>query len=244
MKIRSVEYAGTIVDAGAPLPGDLPQVAFAGRSNVGKSSLINTLLQRTRKKIAHVSATPGKTRAVNFFRVNDRFFLVDLPGYGYARVPGAMRESWADLMEGYLARADGPLAVVHLLDVRHPPTAADVQMLSYLAEVGLPAVVVLTKIDKLTRSERARRLKAAPDHLGLDPEQIIPFSSKTGEGRDVLLEALDALLTEAETGAGGGADGAPPLAGDVSSEGAGALGEDGDPANAERAETTTGESRG
>lgn len=214
MKIRSVDYAGTIVEPGAPLPGDLPQVAFAGRSNVGKSSLINTLLRRTRKKIAHVSATPGKTRAVNFFRVNDRFFLVDLPGYGYAKVPGAVRESWAELMEGYLARPDGPLAVVQLVDVRHPPTAADVQMLGYLAEVGLPTVVVLTKIDKLTRSERARRLGEAPTRLGLDPEQIIPFSSKTGEGRDELLGALDDLLTAAESGTG-----VAPGTGEVRSEG-------------------------
>ncbi|TVR65422.1 MAG: YihA family ribosome biogenesis GTP-binding protein [Gemmatimonadales bacterium] len=200
MKIRSVDYAGTIVEPDAPLPGDLPQVAFAGRSNVGKSSLINALLRRTRKKIAHVSATPGKTRAVNFFRVNDRFFLVDLPGYGYARVPDAVRDSWARLMEGYLSRPDGPVAVVHLVDARHPPTGADVQMLGYLAQVGLPALVVLTKIDKLSHSERTTRLREAPDRLGLDPEQIIPFSSKTGEGRDALLGALDDLLaaTEAE----------------------------------------------
>jgi len=203
VKIRSVDYAGTIVEPGAPLPGDLPQVAFAGRSNVGKSSLINAILRRTRKKMAHVSATPGKTRAVNFFRVNDRFFLVDLPGYGYARVPDAMRKDWARLMEGYLSRPDGPVAVVHLVDARHPPTGADVQMLGYLAQVGLPALVILTKIDKLSRSERTTRLREAPDRLGLDPEQIIPFSSKTGEGRDALLEALDALLTATEGGGSG-----------------------------------------
>jgi ATP-dependent Lon protease len=124
MVIRTVEYAGTLVDPQAPFPGDLPQVAFSGRSNVGKSSLINTLLRRTRNKIAHVSATPGKTQALNFFRVNDLFFLVDLPGFGYAKVPMAVRDAWKPLVEGYLARPDGPKAVVHLVDIRggRPPT--------------------------------------------------------------------------------------------------------------------------
>jgi GTP-binding protein len=99
MKIRTVEYAGTIATPGGEAPGTLPQVAFSGRSNVGKSSLINTLLRRTRRKIAHVSGTPGKTQALNFYRVNDDFFLVDLPGFGYAQVPETMRGAWARLIE-------------------------------------------------------------------------------------------------------------------------------------------------
>ncbi len=196
MKIRAVEYAGTVAVPGQAPPGDLPQVAFSGRSNVGKSSLINTLLRRTRAKIAHVSTRPGKTQALNFYRVNDRFFLVDLPGYGFARVPGPERERWRELIEGYLAEGARLKGVVHLVDARHPPTELDHQMLGYLAGLGLPALVVLTKMDKLKRSERARSVERARRELLLDAEQLVPFSSKTGEGRDVLLDAVDALLAE------------------------------------------------
>ncbi|MEX0842855.1 MAG: ribosome biogenesis GTP-binding protein YihA/YsxC [Gemmatimonadota bacterium] len=198
MKIRSLEFAGTVVDPTAPLPSDLPQIAFAGRSNVGKSSLINTLLRRTRKAIARVSGEPGKTRAINFFRVNDAFFLVDLPGYGFARVPASVRESWKELVEGYLARKDGPQGVVQLIDARHEPTALDLEMMEYLAGLGVPAIVALTKVDKLKWSQRAARIKGLTDHLGVDASQIIPFSSKTGEGREELAEALLALLASEE----------------------------------------------
>ncbi len=122
--IRSVEFAGSVASPKNPLPGDLPQVAFSGRSNVGKSSLINVLLGRTRKKVAHVSSTPGKTQMLNFYRVNDRFFLVDLPGFGYAKAPGPVRESWKRLVEWYLSRPDGVCGVVHLVDGRHRPFQA------------------------------------------------------------------------------------------------------------------------
>jgi GTP-binding protein len=189
-----VEFAGSVASLKQPLPGELPQIAFAGRSNVGKSSLINVLLGRTRKKLAHVSGTPGKTRLLNFYRVNDEFFLVDLPGFGYAKVPDSVREEWRRLIEGYLAREDGPLAVVHLVDARRQPTEYDLQMLEYLAKLGLPALVVVTKIDKLTRSKRDRDVPALIEALGLDPDQVVPFSSVTGEGREELLEALAHLL--------------------------------------------------
>jgi GTP-binding protein len=195
MKIRSVEYAGTIAAPGGPAPGTLPQVAFSGRSNVGKSSLINTLLQRTRSKIARVSAKPGKTQALNFYQVNDDFFLVDLPGYGYAKVPEAMRDGWATLIEWYLGKSGGVRAVVHLVDARHKPTAHDLRMVAYLADIGLPTLIVLTKIDKLKRSERNRAIKRAIEVLELDESQLLPFSSKTGEGRNELLEALEEIVT-------------------------------------------------
>jgi len=199
MKIRTVEYAGTIVKPEAARPGNLPQIAFSGRSNVGKSSLINTLLKRTRKGIARVSATPGKTQAINFFSVNEEFFLVDLPGFGFAKVPKKMRDAWQHLIEGYLAaETDGPVGVVHLVDCRRPPTDLDLQMLDYLAGVGLPTLVVLTKMDKL-KSKQAKRIAidTAAEQLGIDREQLLPFSSKTGEGRDELLGALRSLLEEA-----------------------------------------------
>jgi GTP-binding protein len=194
MKIRSVEYAGTVVQPGGRAPGDLPQIAFSGRSNVGKSSLINTLLRRTRNKIAHVSGRPGKTQALNFYRVNDRFFLVDLPGYGYARVPAAVREAWRVLIEWYLAEPGALRGVVHLVDARLAPTDHDTRMVRYLSELGIPALIALTKMDKLKRSQRATAMARAIHDLEVDPEQIVPFSSRTGEGRDELLDALEELL--------------------------------------------------
>lgn len=199
MKIRTVEYAGTIADVGGPSPGTLPQVAFSGRSNVGKSSLINTLLRRTRSKLARVSAKPGKTRALNFYQVNDDFFLVDLPGYGYAKVPEAMRDGWSRLIEWYLGDPGRVRGVVHLVDARHEPTAHDKRMVAYLAELGLPALVVLTKIDKVKRGARKATIERAMTALDVQEGQLVPFSSKTGEGREELLEALSDLIDEAET---------------------------------------------
>lgn len=194
MKIHSVEFAGSVASAVGPIPGDLPQVAFSGRSNVGKSSLINVLLRRTRRKIAHVSATPGKTQLLNFYRVNDQFFLVDLPGFGFAKAPASVRMGWQRLVEGYLAQQSRLRGMVHLVDSRRPPTDLDLKMLDYLAGLGLPTLIVLTKIDKLSQAQRGRALEGAQEALGVDGDQLLPFSSKTGEGREDLLEALDSLL--------------------------------------------------
>lgn len=198
MKIRSVEYAGTIATPGGCPPGSLPHVAFSGRSNVGKSSAINALLGRTRSRIAHVSSTPGKTQALNFYRVNGSFFLVDLPGYGFARVPDDLRAAWARLVEWYLGESKLVTGVVHLVDARHPPTRHDHQMIEYLGALGLPALVALTKIDKLRRAERAEAIARARVALALENSQLMPFSSKTGEGRDALLAALGDLLRTPE----------------------------------------------
>jgi len=192
--IRSVEFAGSVASPKNPLPGDLPQVAFSGRSNVGKSSLINVLLGRTRKKVAHVSSKPGKTQMLNFYRVNDRFFLVDLPGFGYAKAPGPVRESWKRLVEWYLSRPEGVCGVVHLVDGRHPHFKLDQEMMEYLGEVGAPTLVILTKMDRVPKGKREKTLDTAAKDLGLDPEQLLPFSAKTGEGRDSLLTALNDLL--------------------------------------------------
>ena len=194
MIIRSVEYVGSIADPGGPAPGTLPQVAFSGRSNVGKSSLINTLLRRTRKKIAHVSSTPGKTRMVNFFQVNEDFYLVDLPGFGYAKVSNAIRESWKTLIHSYLSGESPPRGVVHLVDSRHDPADSDREMVAYLGSLGLPTLLVLTKIDKVGRMHRESLIQKVSKDLGVDAEQMVLFSSKTGEGREELLEAIEALL--------------------------------------------------
>lgn len=199
MKIRSLEFVRSLPEPGGDVPADLPQVAFSGRSNVGKSSLINTLLRRTRKKIARVSQQPGKTRTLNFYRVNDRFYLVDLPGFGFAKVPDPVRERWKRLVEWYLAGEARPVGVVYLLDVRRGLTGMDREMLDYLARLRLPTLAVVTKMDKVGRQERTETLRKVREEAGLDQEQVLPFSSKTGEGREALLEALDHLLTAVET---------------------------------------------
>ncbi len=206
MNIQSVEFVGAIARPGAPVPEALPQIAFAGRSNVGKSSLINRLLGRTRSLVARVSATPGKTQEINFFRVRStagdgtilHFLLVDLPGYGYARAPTHVRDRWGPLIESYLSGQPGLRGVVQLVDIRHAPTQHDLQMLEYLADLGVPAVVVLTKADKLGATAARERSADLPAALGLPGDQVIPFSAKTGAGRDALLRALEDLLREEE----------------------------------------------
>lgn len=194
VKVRTVEFAGSLFESGAPLPGDLPQVAFSGRSNVGKSSLINVLLRRTRKKLAHVSATPGKTRSLNFYLVNDRFFLVDLPGFGFAKASSRVRKSWKALVENYLVGEPKLRGVVHLVDARHDPTVTDLEMVEFLAEKGLPTLVVLTKMDKLKHRAREKTVATAVEQMKIDEDQVLSCSSKTGEGREELLTALDDLI--------------------------------------------------
>jgi GTP-binding protein len=191
--IRSLEFIGGMATLGGWRPdAALPEIAFAGRSNVGKSSLLNRLIHR--KKFARVSNTPGRTREVNFFKVNDSFVLVDLPGYGYARISKEKRAEWKPLIESYLRGSPQLRGIVQLLDVRHDPTNDDRQMLDFLGELGVPTIVVLTKIDKLRPSERKRRLAELSASLQLDDDQMIPFSAVTGEGRNELAEAMTMLL--------------------------------------------------
>lgn len=193
--IRTLEFLGGMASPGGWRPDPtLPEVAFAGRSNVGKSSLLNKLIRR--RKFARVSNTPGRTREINFFKVNDAFVFVDLPGYGYARISKERRAEWKPLIESYLQSSPQLRGIVHLLDVRHDPTDDDHQMLDFLGDLGVPTIVVLTKIDKLTNKERARRIPELSAGLGLDAEQVMPFSAETGEGRDELAEAIDALLMQ------------------------------------------------
>jgi GTP-binding protein len=193
--IRSLEFIGPMASAGGwRPPADLPEVAFAGRSNVGKSSLLNKLVRR--KAFARVSNTPGRTREINFFKVNDRFVLADLPGYGYARIAKERKAEWRPLIEGYLRTSTALRGVVQLLDVRHDPTEDDRQMLDFLAELETPTVVVLTKIDKLKPRAAQDRVKAIGEALRLDADQMIPFSAVTGAGRDELAEALVSLVEQ------------------------------------------------
>lgn len=174
-------------------PSKQMEVAFAGRSNVGKSSLINKLLGR--KALARVSAVPGKTATINFYDLDGRIHLVDLPGYGYAKVAKSEKWRWAELIEGYLNDEGRDLALVVLLvDMRHPATRLDVDMVNYLIETEKPFLVVLTKADKLNKTEREKRLAAIADELPCGDElTVLPFSSETGEGVETLRGILEEL---------------------------------------------------
>jgi GTP-binding protein len=193
--IRRLEFLGGQASATGWKPvSELPEIAFSGRSNVGKSSLLNALVRR--KSFARVSSTPGKTREINFFRVNDTFHLVDLPGYGYARVSKAARNAWRPLIEGYLRTSEHLRGVVQLIDSRHPPSDDDHRMMQFLAAVGVPTIVVATKVDKLKRADREPTLGALAAQLGVDDDQLIPFSAVTGEGRDDLAHAIVSVLSQ------------------------------------------------
>ena len=193
--IKNLEFIGGMASATGWRPeAKWPEVAFAGRSNVGKSSLLNRLIRR--KRFARVSNTPGRTREVNFFLVNDRFVLVDLPGYGYARISKERRAEWRPLIENYLRSSTELRGIVQLLDVRHDPTGDDRQMLAFLASVGVPTLFALTKVDKLSASQRPARIAAVTDALETTADQVIPFSAVTGEGRDELAEAVVALVDQ------------------------------------------------
>ncbi|HXG70216.1 MAG TPA: ribosome biogenesis GTP-binding protein YihA/YsxC [Gemmatimonadaceae bacterium] len=191
--IRSLEFIGGMGETEGWRPdGSLPEVAFAGRSNVGKSSLLNALVRR--KSFARVSKTPGRTREINFFRVNGTFVLVDLPGYGYAKISKDRKAEWKPMIESYLRRTTQLRGLVLLLDVRRKPTDDDRAMLDFLAELEVPTIVALTKIDKLSKAAAAAQVKQVSLGLALDPDQVIPFSSVTGAGRRELAEALLKLV--------------------------------------------------
>jgi len=191
--IKSLEFIGPMATADGWRPtNDLPEVAFAGRSNVGKSSLLNRLVRR--KAFARVSKTPGRTREINFFKVNNEFVLADLPGYGYARIAKTRKEEWLPLIEGYLRASTALRGVVQLLDVRHHPSEEDIQMFDFLAEVEVPTIVALTKIDKLKPREVAKRVHEIAVALRLEDDQMIPFSAETNQGRDDLAEAVVSLV--------------------------------------------------
>lgn len=195
MRVRQVEFAGAIAEPGKPAPERLPQVAVAGRSNVGKSTLLNRLVGR--KKLARTSKRPGKTTEINFYRVNGRFLLADLPGYGFARVPDEVRRRWGPLIESYLGGSPDLLGIVLLIDARHGPTDDDRRMVEYLARLGLPALFVLTKIDKLKRAERRKAVERAKRELDVPEDQVLVTSGTTGEGVGSLRDSIGALLEEA-----------------------------------------------
>lgn len=174
---------------------DLSEIAFAGRSNVGKSSLLNTITGR--KKLARVSGSPGKTRTINFYIVNNEFRIVDLPGYGYAKVSKSISEGWGDMMESYLENRPNLKKVIQLVDVRHAPSKQDVEMYNYLRHYGLDGVVVATKADKVSRNQLPKHVKEIRQTLKLSQEdKVIPVSSLKKTGYEELLAVMEDILNE------------------------------------------------
>jgi len=171
----------------------LPEIAFAGKSNVGKSSLINAIMNR--KSLARTSSQPGKTQTVNFYNVNDTFYLVDLPGYGYAKANEAVKAQWGKMIEKYLHTSKQLKAVFLLIDIRHDPSANDREMYQWMLHYGYHPIIIATKLDKINRSQIQKQVKAI--RVGLEAEKgtvIIPFSSTTKQGREEIYELLDRLL--------------------------------------------------
>jgi GTP-binding protein len=191
--LKQVEFITSVYDLKRRPKEMLPEVAVAGRSNVGKSSLLNCLFQR--KKLALTSKTPGKTRSLNYFKVNDRFYLVDLPGYGFAKAPKAVQQQWADLMEEYLEDSPRLKGAVQLIDSRQGITALDQQMIAYFDAIQLPYVIALTKTVKLSTTKIQHIQQEIGRQLShLHPSHIIPFSAKTRQGKDQLWSAILSLL--------------------------------------------------
>ena len=192
MDFSKIEFLLSVHSLKQLPPLELPEIAFAGRSNVGKSSLINALTGR--KKLVKVSARPGKTQGLNFFRVGDRFFLVDLPGYGFAKVPKAMQDGWQALISTYLEQRQTLRCVVVIMDIRHEPKAQDTQLIQWLKQNSIPCLPVYTKIDKVSGSIREKNARLLDAGHTLHAGERILFSAKTGQGRDTLEAALTGFL--------------------------------------------------
>ena len=197
MEINQTEFITSLTEY-KKFPGiGKPEIAFAGRSNVGKSSLLNSLARR--KTLAKVSATPGKTRMINIFNADGAFFLVDLPGYGFAKVTQQEQERWGKMMSGYFQTSKSLRLTLHLVDIRHEPTRDDVTMNRFLRQTEQPFFVVATKADKISKAQRQKNIALIGRALEVQPWQILPYSSETGEGRKELLKVIeDALKAEKE----------------------------------------------
>lgn len=190
MRIERADFTHCVGLASQLPAPDLPEIAFVGRSNVGKSSLINTLLSR--KSLARTSGQPGKTQTLNFYRINNRLYLVDLPGYGFAKVPHQVRQRWQGLMEGYLSRRPSLKGVVLVIDSRHEPSPLDMQMHEWLLFHGKPLFIVATKVDKLRKNEVRPFIARLQQAYG---GAVLPFSSEKKIGRDEIWRELEAIIT-------------------------------------------------
>ena len=195
MKIKSVELE-TVCGITSKLPeNDKMEIAFAGKSNVGKSSLINGLLNR--KSLARTSSSPGKTQTINFYNVNKELYFVDLPGYGYAKVSMEIREKWGKMIERYLRKSDVLAAIFLLIDIRHEPSANDRQMYDCTVSNGYRPVIIATKLDKIKRSQLQKQISIIKKSLGCPSEtKVFPFSAQTKQGRDEIWEYIESLLPD------------------------------------------------
>ncbi len=194
MVIKSINLE-TVCGITSTLPeNDKPEIAFAGKSNVGKSSLINALMNR--KSYARISATPGKTQTINFYNINDVMYLVDLPGYGYAKVSEKEKEQWGRLIERYLHSSVRLKAVFLLIDIRHEPSANDKMMYRWIVDQGYEPVIIATKLDKIKRSQIQKHIKMIREGLSLVPgTKVIPFSSSTKQGREEIWELIETKIS-------------------------------------------------
>jgi GTP-binding protein len=190
MKISSAEFVKSAFSKGHWINDGLPEVAFLGRSNVGKSSLLNSLLMR--KALARTSNTPGRTQSINYFRVNESFYFVDLPGYGYAKVSKSMRADWGKMAEEYLSQREELALCIQLVDSRHLPTKLDIQLNAWLEINEKPFLVVATKSDKLSRNQLQKQIKTIQDVF--PASRILPYSSETGSGRDQLWAEVNSAV--------------------------------------------------
>lgn len=196
MEIKRAEFVTSMAAYGDFAGRGLDQIAVAGKSNVGKSSLINRLCNR--RGLARTSATPGKTRLINVFLLNEGFHLIDLPGYGYAKVDKQEKARWGTMMQDYFRQAHELKHVLTLVDIRHEPTQDDIQMNTYLRQMGIPFTVVATKADKISRGARQKQLAPICRALLVQPWEVICFSSEDGTGRDQLLTVMEKALGLAE----------------------------------------------
>lgn len=194
MKINKAEILISGVSKEHYPKDQLPEIALAGRSNVGKSSFINRMIQR--KNLVRTSSKPGKTQTLNFYKINEAFYFVDVPGYGYAQVPKGERDKWGKMMEEYFQSRETLRVVVLITDIRHKPTKDDIQMYRYLKYFDLPVLIIATKLDKVPKNKRASHLKRSKETFNMDADDhIVTFSSETGEGKDAAWGLLKGYLS-------------------------------------------------
>ncbi len=192
MLIKSAEFVTSAVKPVHYPPADLPEIAFAGRSNVGKSSLINTLVNR--KRLVKTSSTPGRTQLINFFLINTAVYFVDLPGYGYARVPAAVQKTWGPMIETYLVGRQTLKGVVLILDIRRTPGPDETNLMAWLGHHGIDTILTLTKVDKLSKTNQIKQRQIIADALSMHKSDLILFSAKTRKGKKEVLDAIEKRL--------------------------------------------------
>ncbi len=192
MKIKSATFITSATKPSQYPPADLPEIAFAGRSNVGKSSLINTLVNR--KHLVKTSSTPGRTQLINFFNINDSIGFVDLPGYGYARVPVSVRKKWGPMIETYLSKRETLTGIVVIMDIRRTPGTEESDLLHWLEHFNIDRILVITKADKLSKNKQIKQVNHIIRTLGVAKDEVILFSAKTRLGRDSVWDAILALI--------------------------------------------------